>query len=53
MTNDYTRGVKIPRTWGVKIQRAPTPYVHFYTTKRVGGGARDLRAVKFLKFSAS
>ncbi len=24
MTNDYTPGVKIPRTWGVKIQRAPT-----------------------------
>lgn len=29
------------------------PYVHFYTTKRVGGGARDLRAVKFLKFGTS
>lgn len=30
------------------------PYVKFYTTKRVGGGGgRDTRAVKFLKFSAS
>ena len=27
------------------------PYVHFYTTKRIGGGARDLRAVKFLKMA--
>lgn len=29
------------------------PWVKFYTTRRVGGGARDCRAIKFLKFSAS
>ncbi len=29
------------------------PYVHFYTTRRVAGGARDTRAIKFLKFAAS
>jgi HK97 family phage major capsid protein len=29
------------------------PYVHFYTTKRIGGGARDLRAIKFLKFGTA
>lgn len=30
------------------------PYVRFYATKRVGGGGgRDTRAIKFLKFSAT
>lgn len=29
------------------------PYVHFYTTRRVGGAVRDTRAIKLMKFAAS
>ena len=29
------------------------PYVLFYTTKRVGGGAQNYDAIKLLKFAAS
>ncbi|SFN32453.1 phage major capsid protein, HK97 family [Nitrosospira briensis] len=29
------------------------PHVLFYTTKRVGGGMRDFRAIKLMKFAAS
>jgi HK97 family phage major capsid protein len=29
------------------------PYVHFYTSRRVGGAVRDTRAIKLMKFAAS
>ena len=29
------------------------PYVHFYSSRRVGGAVRDTRAIKLLKFAAS
>jgi HK97 family phage major capsid protein len=29
------------------------PYVHFYSSRRVGGSVRDTRAIKLMKFAAS
>ena len=40
---------------GVRVLRDPysaKPYVLFYTTKRVGGGAQDFDAIKLVKFAA-
>lgn len=38
----------------IRDQYTNKPYVNFYASKRVGGGGgRDTRAVKFLKFAAS
>jgi HK97 family phage major capsid protein len=53
---DFKRGYTITDRSTSLMRDAYTskPYVHFYSTKRLGGGAgRDTRAVKFLKFSAS
>jgi HK97 family phage major capsid protein len=36
-----------------KSPHKSTARVLFYTTKRVGGGVQDLRAIKLLKFAAS
>lgn len=39
---------------GIRVLRdalTNKPYVGFYTTKRVGGGAMDFEALKFLKFA--
>jgi HK97 family phage major capsid protein len=41
---------------GLRVLRDPytnKPYVHFYTTKRVGGGVQDSNAIKLLKIAAS
>ena len=51
---DFT-GYQIVDRIGVRTLRDPytnKPYVHFYTTKRVGGDVIDFEAIKFLKFGA-
>lgn len=53
---DFTRAYTITDR-STSMLRDPftaKPYVRFYSTKRVGGGGgRDTRAIKFLKFSAT
>ena len=53
---DFRRCYLIVDRSGVRVLRDPftnKPYVHFYTTKRVGGGIQDFEAVKLLKFGTS
>ncbi len=53
---DWQRGYTITDRVGVRILRDPftnKPYVHFYTTKRVGGKVIDSNAIKLLKVAAS
>ena len=53
---DFQRGYVINDRQGVRILRDPytaKPYVHFYTTKRVGGGVDDPKAIRLLKIAAS
>lgn len=53
---DFQRGYVINDRQGVRILRDPftnKPYVHFYTTKRVGGGVDDVKAIRLLKVAAS
>ena len=53
---NFARGYLILDRVGVRILRDPytnKPYVHFYTTKRVGGGIQDFEAIKLLKFAAA
>lgn len=50
------RGYTIVDRLGTRMLRDPfsnKPYVHFYTTKRVGGMVVDSEAIKALKFAAS
>lgn len=52
---DFNRGYVITDRMGARVLRDPytnKPFVHFYTTKRVGGGVQDFAAIKLLKFSA-
>jgi HK97 family phage major capsid protein len=52
---DFARGYLIVDRAGVRVLRDPysaKPYVLFYTTKRVGGGVQDFRAIKLLRFAA-
>lgn len=52
---DFKRGYLIIDRQGVRVLRDPytnKPYVHFYTTKRVGGGVQNFEAFKLLKISA-
>ena len=52
---DFKRGYTIADVKGVRVLRDPftnKPYVHFYTTKRVGGGVVDSKAIKLLKIAA-
>lgn len=52
---DFNRGYIIADRTDVRILRDPytnKPYVHFYTTKRVGGAVMDSNAIKLLKVSA-
>jgi HK97 family phage major capsid protein len=52
---DFRRGYLIVDRIGVRTLRDPysaKPYVLFYTTKRVGGGAQNFEAIKLLKFGA-
>jgi HK97 family phage major capsid protein len=51
---DFRRGYLIVDRLGVRVLRDPytnKPYVHFYTTKRVGGGVQNFEAIKLLKCS--
>jgi HK97 family phage major capsid protein len=48
---NFKRAYKLANVRGVRVLRDPftdKPYVVFYTTKRVGGGVEDTRAVKVL-----
>jgi HK97 family phage major capsid protein len=51
---DFMEAYTIVDRMGARTLRDPytdKPYVKFYTTRRVGGGAINYEAVKFLKFS--
>lgn len=53
---DFNRGYLIVDRMGVRVLRDPytnKPFVHFYTTKRVGGGIQNFEAIKLLKIAAS
>lgn len=53
---DFRRGYLILDRTGTRVLRDPftnKPYVHFYTTKRVGGGVQNFEAIKLLKIAAS
>ncbi|MNG03469.1 Phage capsid family protein [compost metagenome] len=52
---DFKRGYTIADVRGTRVLRDPftnKPFVHFYTTKRVGGGVMDSLAIKLLKIAA-
>jgi HK97 family phage major capsid protein len=52
---DFKRGYLIVDRVGIRVLRDPftnKPYVHFYTTKRVGGGVQNFEAIKLLKCAA-
>lgn len=52
---DFKRGYTIADVRGTRVLRDPftnKPFVHFYTTKRVGGGVMDSKAIKLLKIAA-
>lgn len=52
---NFQRGYLIADRAGVRVLRDPytnKPNVHFYTTKRVGGGVVNFEAIKLLKISA-
>ncbi|MBV5268970.1 MAG: phage major capsid protein [Afipia sp.] len=51
---DFKRAYLIVDRFGMRVLRDPytnKPYVHFYTTKRVGGGIQNFGALKALKCS--
>jgi HK97 family phage major capsid protein len=51
---NFQRGYLIVDRFGTRVLRDPytnKPYVHFYTTKRVGGGVQNFEAIKLLKIS--
>ena len=53
---NFKRGYIITDRTGTRVLRDPfsnKPYVHFYTTKRVGGGVVNSEAIKLLKFSVA
>lgn len=50
---DFMRGYQIVDVVGTRVLRDPytnKPYVHFYTTKRVGGHVVDSEAIKLIQF---
>jgi HK97 family phage major capsid protein len=50
---DFNAGYQIVDRIGIRTLRDPytsKPYVVFYTTMRVGGGALNFEAIKFIKF---
>jgi HK97 family phage major capsid protein len=52
---NFKRGYLIVDRYGIRVLRDPysnKPYIHFYTTKRVGGGIVMYEAIKALKISA-
>lgn len=53
---NFKRGYLIVDGPGVRVLRDPytnKPYVHFYTTKRTGGGVQNFEAIKLMKIGAS
>lgn len=53
---NFQRGYLITDRLGTRVLRDPfsnKPFVHFYTTKRVGGGVVNSDAIKVLKFALS
>lgn len=51
---DFRKGYLIVDRKGIRVLRDPytnKPYVHFYTTKRVGGGVQDPNAIRILKMA--
>lgn len=53
---DFRRGYLIIDRMGVRVLRDPytnKPFVHFYTTKRVGGGVQDPTVLRVLKMAAA
>jgi len=53
---DIKRGYLVVDRSGTRVLRDPLtnkPYVHFYTTKRVGGGVQNFEAIKVFKIAAS
>jgi HK97 family phage major capsid protein len=53
---DFREAYMIVDRVGIRVLRDPytaKPYIKFYTTRRVGGGALNFEAVKFLRFAAS
>lgn len=53
---NFKRGYLIIDRMGIRVLRDPytnKPYVHFYTTKRVGGGVVMYEAIKMLKTHTS
>jgi HK97 family phage major capsid protein len=51
---NFKRAYKLVVIKGIRVLRDPytnKPYVRFYTTKRVGGGVEDTRALKFLQLA--
>jgi HK97 family phage major capsid protein len=51
---NFQRGYKITDRIGIRVLRDPVttkPYIHFYTTKRVGGYVEDANAIKLLKIA--
>ncbi|HXV74406.1 MAG TPA: phage major capsid protein [Sphingomonadales bacterium] len=53
---NFAKGYIVTDRLGTRVLRDPysnKPYVHFYTTKRVGGGLMNSEAIKLLKFAVS
>lgn len=53
---NFKRGYLIVDRFGIRVLRDPytnKPWVHFYTTKRVGGGVSNFEAIKLLKVATS
>lgn len=53
---NFKRAYLIVDRFGVRVLRDPytnKPYIHFYTTKRVGGGVVMYEAIKLLKVATS
>lgn len=53
---DFRRGYLVVDRIGIRVLRDPytnKPYVHFYTTKRVGGGVVMYEAIKLLKVAST
>lgn len=53
---DFRAGYLINDRFGVRVLRDPytnKPFVHFYSTKRVGAGVLDPKAIRLMKIAAS
>lgn len=53
---NFKRGYLIVDRTGIRVLRdalTNKPYVHFYTTKRLGGACTNFQAIKLLKIAAS